>query len=152
MIQDGQVVTIEYTVHLANGRLLDSTGGCGPIVIMYGSGQLFPALEDRLGAMQAGESRRFQIPASEAFGEQDPALVRRMPRTQLPPGLELVVGEDYRLKDGEGRGVRFRLLGIEDDEIVADFNDPNAGQALDATITVVAVREPTAEEVRRGRV
>ena len=36
--------------------------------------------------------------------------------------------------------------------VEADFNPRGAGQELHATVTVVAVRPPTAEEERRGRV
>jgi FKBP-type peptidyl-prolyl cis-trans isomerase 2 len=149
---DGCVVTLEYTVHLADGTLLDSTGHCGPIMVMLGSGQLFPALEDAIVGMAAGETRTFDIPASEAYGEWRPELVRSMPRDRLPPGLELVVGRDYRLKSPDGKTLRFRLLELGDEEVRADFNPPQAGQALRAAVTVVSVREATAEEARRGRV
>lgn len=147
-----RVVTLEYTVHLENGRLLDSTGHCGPIAVMVGAGQLFPALEDRILGMRAGETRELRIPAADAYGERSETLVRTMARDRLPPGLELVVGEEYRLKGPDGKLLRFRVLEIGADTIRADFNSPFAGQGLLATVTVVAVREPTAEEARRGRV
>src|SRR6185436_13363029 len=56
------VVTLEYTVRLESGRLVDSTGQCGPMAIMIGAGQLFPALEDRIAGMRAGETREVRIP------------------------------------------------------------------------------------------
>ena len=151
-VREGCVVTLEYTVHLANGELLDSTGHCGPISIVYGSGQLFDALEQRIAGMQEGETRRIRIPAEEAYGPSIPELIRTMPRDRLPPDLELTVGEEYRLKGADGKPLRFRLLELGDDSLRADFNAPNAGQALVATVTVIAVRAPTAEESRRGRV
>ncbi len=151
-VADGLVVTLEYTVHLADGTPLDSTGTCGPIAVMIGSGELFPALEDRVLGMQAGETRALEIPAADAYGEWRPELVRTMPRDRLPPGLELRIGQDYRLKAPDGKTLRFRLLEIGDAEVRADFNAPHAGQALHATVTVVAVRAPTADEERRGRV
>ncbi len=147
-----QVVTLEYTVHLENGRLLDSTGQCGPISIMVGAGQLFPALEDRIIGMRAGETRELRIPAEDAYGAWREELVRTIPRANLPPDLELTVGEEYRLKGPDGKPRRFRLLDVGDDSVRADFNAPNAGQALVATVTVIGVRAPTAAEARRGRV
>jgi len=149
---DGCVVTLEYTVHLADGTLLDSTGHCGPITVMVGSGQLFPALEERIVGMEPGETRTFEIPPADAYGEWRAELVRAMPRDRLPPDLELVAGRDYRLKSPDGKTLRFRLLEIGDAEVRADFNPPQAGQALRAAVTVVSVRPPTAEEERRGRV
>jgi peptidylprolyl isomerase len=151
-VAPGRVVTVEYTVRLADGRVIDSTGGCGPIAILVGAGQLFPALEERLAGMQPGETRDVGIPASEAYGEWRAELVRELPRDRLPPELELRVGEEYRLKAPDGKALRFRLLGVDGASVRADFNSPGAGQDLLATVTVVAVRVATAEEERRGRV
>jgi len=151
-VADERVVTLEYTVHLDNGRLLDSTGHCGPMAVMIGAGQLFPALEDRIAGMRAGETREIRVPPEDAYGPWHEDLVRDIPRDRLPPDLELTIGEDYRLKGPDGKPLRFRLLEIKGDAVRADFNPPNAGQGLVATVTVIAVRAPTAEEARRGRV
>jgi len=151
-VAEGMVVVLEYTVHLADGTLLDSTGECGPLTVMVGSGQLFPALEDRIAGMQAGETRELSIPAAEAYGEWRQELVRRMLRDRLPPDLVLELGHDYRLKSPDGKVLRFRLLRVEGDVIEADFNRREAGQDLRAIVTVVGVRAPTPEEERRGRV
>lgn len=145
------IVTLEYTVRLADGRPLDSTSSCGPVVVMIGAGQLFPALEDRILGMRAGETREFVIPPEEAYGPWDPALVRMIPRDRLSTAVEWEVGQRYRLKHPDGPTTHFRVLEIGAEEIRADFNDPNAGQTLHATVTVVHVRAPTPEEERRGR-
>lgn len=151
-VGEGRVVTLDYTVRLASGTLVDSTGGCGPIAVVCGAGQLFPALEERLAGMQAGETREFTIPAEAAFGAWRNELVRTLPRARLPPDLELVVGQEYRLRGPDGKRLRFRLLAVEGDDVRADFNPRGAGEALTATVTVLAVRAPTPEEERRGRV
>ena len=151
-VAEDTVVTLEYTVRLENGRLVDSTGECGPLSVFVGAGQLFPALEERIVGMRAGETREVRIPAEDAYGDWHPDLVRTLPRDRLPPDLDLTVGEEYRLKSPDGKQLRFRLVEIGGDEVRADFNAPFAGQALLATVTVVAVRAPTADEARRGRV
>lgn len=152
LIADGVVVTLEYTVHLADGVLLDSTGQCGPVTIMVGSGQLFPGLENGLLGMAAGETRTLNIPAADAYGEWRPELVRAMPRDRLPPDLDLEIGREYRLRSPDGKTLRFRLLEIGDDEVRADFNAPQAGKDLRAVVTAVTVRPASPEEERRGRV
>ena len=151
-VADGTVVTLEYTVHLADGTPLDSTRECGPLAVIIGSAQLFPALEDRILGMEAGQTRSVTIPAVDAYGEWRAELVRTMPRERLPPDLDLEVGRTYRLKSPDGRVLRFRVLEVGDAEVKADFNRPQAGQELNATVTVVAVRAPTPEEERKGRV
>jgi FKBP-type peptidyl-prolyl cis-trans isomerase 2 len=151
-VAPGRVVTVDYTVRLADGAVLDSTRGCGPLAVVHGSGQLFPALEDRIVGMHAGETRELVIPTDEAYGPRVQTLVRSLPRDRLPPDLPLTVGETYRVRAPDGKTLRFRLLEVGAHEVVADFNAPHAGQTLTATVTVVAVREPTADEARRGRV
>jgi FKBP-type peptidyl-prolyl cis-trans isomerase 2 len=148
-VADGLVVTLEYTVRVASGAVLDSTGQCGPVSILTGAGQLFPALEDRLGSLAAGETKTFRIPPEEAYGPRDPALVRPIPRDQLPADLE--VGGEYRLKAQPGRALRFRVVEIGPEMVQADFNAPYAGEELVATVTIIDVRPPTPEEARRGR-
>ena len=143
-IREGCVVTLEYTVHLANGELLDSTGHCGPISITYGSGQLFDGLEQRIAGMQAGETRRIKIPAEEAYGPSISELIRTMPRDRLPPDMTFEVGTLYKVKSPDGKSLRFRVLEVSDAELKADFNHPNAGQALLAAVTVVSVSPPAA--------
>jgi FKBP-type peptidyl-prolyl cis-trans isomerase 2 len=152
-VASGRVVTLEYTVRLGGGALLDSTRDCGPIAVLSGAGQLFRPLEIRLLGMRAGETREFRIPAEEAYGPWQPDLVRALPRERLPPDLELVVGQEYRLRlPPERRPVRFRLVEVGETEVRADFNPPGAGQELVATVTVLSVRAATADEARRGRV
>jgi FKBP-type peptidyl-prolyl cis-trans isomerase SlyD len=151
-VADGVVVTLEYTVTLADGEILDTTGRCGPMAVMVGSGQLFPALEDRIAGMRAGETRTVRIPPEDAYGERRQELIRMIPRDRLPPDLAIEVGGEYRMKGPDGRMLRFRVTGVVGDEVEADFNSPHAGQALVATVTIVGVRGATADEERRGRV
>jgi FKBP-type peptidyl-prolyl cis-trans isomerase SlyD len=150
-VADGRVALLEYTVRFDDGTVLDSTGACGPLAVMIGSGQLFPALEDRILGMEEGETRELHIPAADAYGEWSPDLVRTVSRDRLPPDLDLEAGAQYRLKSPDGKTLRFRLVEVGEAEVRADFNGPNAGRALHATVTVVTVRAPTPEEERRGR-
>jgi len=150
-VAPGRVVTLEYTVRLASGALLDSTARCGPMSILIGAGHLLPALEDRLAGMRAGETRELRIPAEDAYGVWRPELVRVIPRDRLSPELALEVGGEYRVKAADGRRLRFRIVAIDGADVRADFNLPGAGEELTATVSVIAVRAPTADEERRGR-
>lgn len=144
------VVTIEYRARLSNGDLVDSTDHCGPVTYLHGNEQIFPALEQAVEGLVAGEERLLSLPPRESYGEHRPELLRRMPRAQLPPELELEIGKRYSVRPPRGETMIFRLVGVEGDEVVADFNSAGAGQGLEIWAKVVAVRAATADEIRRG--
>mgnify|MGYP001165944697 FL=1 len=144
------VVTIEYSARLSNGDLVDSTDPCGPVTYLHGNEQIFPALEQAVDGLVAGEERRLSLSPRESYGEHRPELVRRMPRAQLPPELELEIGKRYTVRPPRGETMIFRLVGVEGDEVLADFNNAAAGQGLEIWAKVVAVRAANAEEIRRG--
>lgn len=146
------VVTLSYTACLDNGTIIDSTEHCGPITYLHGNEQIFPALERALEGLEAGSECEVRLAPSDSYGERRPELERRMARTQLPPELALVVGERYTLKGSDGRRLVFRLLAVEGDEVVADFNSQAAGQGLCISAKVLAVRAATPDELRRGSV
>jgi FKBP-type peptidyl-prolyl cis-trans isomerase SlyD len=144
------VVTIEYRATLTNGALVDSTERCGPVTYLHGNEQIFPALERAVEGLGAGEERRLRLAPEESYGQHRPELVRRLPRAQLPPDLVLEVGKRYTIRPPRGEPMVFRLAGVEGDEVLADFNNPAAGQGLEIWAKVVAVRPATRDELRRG--
>ncbi len=144
------VVTIEYRATLTNGDLVDSTERCGPVTYLHGNEQIFPALEQAVDGLLPGEERRLTLSPKDSYGEHRPELVRRLPRAQLPPDLELTIGKRYTVRPPRGEPMIFRMVGLEGDEVLADFNNPAAGEGLDIWAKVVAVRAATADEIRRG--
>jgi FKBP-type peptidyl-prolyl cis-trans isomerase 2 len=144
------VVTIEYRATLTDGALVDSTDHCGPVTYLHGNEQIFPELEQAVDGLVAGEERRVSLSPKASYGEHRPELLRRMPRAQLPPELVLEVGKRYTVRPPRGELMKFKLVAIEDEDVVADFNNPAAGQGLEIWAKVVAVRPATADEIRRG--
>jgi FKBP-type peptidyl-prolyl cis-trans isomerase SlyD len=142
------VVTIEYTARLESGDVVDSTEGCGPVTYLHGNEQIFPALEEIVEGLEPGGAREVHL--DEAYGAWRPELVRRMPSARLPPDLEVAVGERYRLRGPDGKTLDFKVVERDGDEVVADFNHRAAGQRLTIAARVVAVRDATADEIRRG--
>jgi peptidylprolyl isomerase len=144
------VVTIEYRASLSDGALVDSTDHCRPVTFLHGNEQIFPALEQVVEGLTAGEERSLVLSPRKSYGEHRAELVRCLPRAQLPPELALEVGKRYTVRPPRGEPMIFRLVGVEGDEVVADFNSPAAGQGLEIWARVVAVRTATSDELRRG--
>ncbi len=144
------VVTLEYEARLEDGTVVDSTERCGPVSYLHGNEQLFPALERLVEGLAAGDARAIEMAPEEAYGARRDELVRRVPRAQLPPAIELVPGERYEVRAANGARLVFTLVGVEGDDVIADFNTRGAGQRLRVSARVLAVRGATADELRRG--
>jgi len=144
------VVTLEYVARLDDGTVVDSTEHCGPVSYLHGNEQIFPALERAVDGLQAGDEREVRLPPEEAYGPRREELVRRVPRAHLPAGLTIVPGERYELRGKDGSRLGFTMIGMDGDDVVADFNARGTGQGLRITTRVIAVRAATPEEVRRG--
>ncbi|AFK03905.1 peptidylprolyl isomerase FKBP-type [Emticicia oligotrophica DSM 17448] len=72
LIKAGQVVTVDYTGKLMNGKVFDSSvGKPGPkFQVTVGQGAVIPGWEQALLLMKKGEKSIIFIPSSLAYGEQ----------------------------------------------------------------------------------
>ncbi|MGQ0720521.1 MAG: FKBP-type peptidyl-prolyl cis-trans isomerase [Candidatus Eiseniibacteriota bacterium] len=81
----GAKVRVHYTVWLAEGSLVDSTGQRGaPRDFVPGAGTVIPALEEGVLGLSAGGKRRLIVPSDLAYGPRGLA-----PR--IPPYATLIV-------------------------------------------------------------
>ena len=55
-VEDGVVVSMEYTLHV-DGELLDSSDGQGPLQFLAGYGNIIPGLEEEMRGMKIGDSK-----------------------------------------------------------------------------------------------
>jgi len=62
----GSTVTISYIGTLDNGRIFHSTEEHGPQTLTIGAGQVFPALEQAIIGMRAGETKNIVLTAEES--------------------------------------------------------------------------------------
>jgi peptidylprolyl isomerase len=134
----GDRVHVHYTGTLRDGTEFDSSRGREPLGFTLGSGQVVPGFDSAVTGMAVGERKTVTIPAAEAYGDARPELVQRVPRTQLPPGLEPSVGD--RLQVGGG-GQRFVVVvrDVTEQEIVLDANHELAGQDLVFDLELVRI-------------
>ncbi len=150
-IEDGQVVTLDYTLKV-NGEVVDTSEGAQPIQFIQGQRQIIRGLEDGLYGMQVGENKEVVIPPESGYGEVDPENFAEIPRTQFPPEIPLEPGVELELKDQNGEVVEARIDTVSDQSVRLDFNHPLAGKELHFWVNVVDLREATDEEIEHGHV
>ncbi len=146
-IQDGSFLTLHYRLAGPDGADVISTFGGQPATLSVGSGQLAPAVERRLLGLAEGAREAFALPAGEAFGERNPALLQRVKRSLLrqlgDPDADYVVGDvvEFPTPDGNGRyaGVVRDIAPPGEDWLLFDFNHPLAGRAVTFEVQVIGV-------------
>lgn len=138
-VKSGDVVRIHYTGKLADGTQFDSSAGREPLEFTVGSGQIIPGLDRQIQGMKQGESGTLNIPAAEAYGARDENQVQVVPRTALPPEMEVQVGSNLQATTPDGNQISLTVVGVSDAEITVDANHPLAGHDLVFEIEIVEV-------------
>ncbi len=116
-----------------------------------GKGHIIPGLEKELVNLEKGESADIKVDASEAYGEMNPEAVETLPREQFA-GLELEKGMQLYGQGENGETVTVTVKDFDDNNVTIDYNHPLAGKNLMFSVTVVAVRDATEEEMATGQV
>jgi peptidylprolyl isomerase len=130
---DGDTVTLHYTGTLDNGEQFDSSVGRDPFSFVIGSGSVIPGFDAAVRDMQVGDKKTVRIPAAEAYGERDEALVFEVPIDQAPEGL--AVGD--RVQSGSG-GIA-TVIAVSETTVTVDANPALAGEALTFELELLSI-------------
>lgn len=151
-IAQNTVVTVNYKLSDAQNNLIEE--GVQPMVYLHGGYEnTLPKIEEHLDGKEVGFTSTLQVEPEDAFGDYDAELVKVEDRKRLPEPLE--VGMQFEgMAEGspDEEPMIFTVTEIADDKVVLDGNHPLAGMALRFELSVVDVREATAEEIAHGHV
>jgi FKBP-type peptidyl-prolyl cis-trans isomerase SlyD len=150
-IAKNKVVAIDYTLTDPKGEVLDKSSKGQPLHYIQGAGNIIPGLEKALEGKSQGDTLKAQIPHTEAYGPRDEDLLQEIPREHFSEIKELKVGMELEAESEEGIRV-ITVTKVEDDKVTVDGNHPLAGMDLTFDVTVVTVRDATAEEMSHGHV
>ncbi|MDR3453560.1 MAG: FKBP-type peptidyl-prolyl cis-trans isomerase [Rhodoferax sp.] len=146
-VQPGSFLTLHYRLAGPAGDIIN-TFHDKPATLSLGTGELSPAVEQRLLGLHEGVRTAFDIPAGEAFGERNPAMVQWVARKLLlemgDPNAQYQVGDvvEFPAPDGMGRyaGAVQQLRNDENvDSVLFDFNHPLAGQPVTFEVQLIGV-------------
>jgi len=150
-ISAGSFLTLHYRLAGPGGDIIN-TFNDKPATLTLGSGELSPAMEQRLIGLEEGARTCFEIPAGEAFGERNPEMAQWVARRLLnemgdaaenyqvgdvvqfptPDGLGSYAGAVRQVgRSGEPGGLA--------DAVLFDFNHPLAGQPVSFEVHVIGV-------------
>lgn len=147
------VVSLAYQVRTEDGVLVDESPVSAPLDYLHGHGSLISGLEKALEGHDIGDKFDVNVSADEAYGQYDDRQVQRVPK-EVFEGVdeeELQVGMRFIAESDQGP-VPVEITEVGDDYVVVDGNHMLAGQNLNFSVEVVAIREATAEELAHGHV
>ena len=143
-VDPGSFLTLHYRLAGPQGDLI-STFGSKPATLTLGTGELSPAVEERLIGLQEGAHATFELPAGVAFGERNPDMIQWLARRELDsmgdPNERYDVGDVVQLPTPDGLG-QFAgvVLDVRDDGALRlDFNHPLAGQPVTFEVQLIGV-------------
>jgi FKBP-type peptidyl-prolyl cis-trans isomerase SlyD len=148
-VQDGLVVSMEYTLTV-DGEVLDSSEGEGPLQFLAGHDNIVPGLEREMLGMKIGESKDVVVSPEDGYGEFDEEAFLDVPRSEFPEDVPMEEGLEMFVTDEDGNQQIAYVDSFDDEMVSLSFNHPLAGEELHFNIKVVALRDPTAEEIEHG--
>jgi FKBP-type peptidyl-prolyl cis-trans isomerase SlpA len=148
-VQAGSFLTLHYRLCGPQGEIIN-TFGDKPATLSIGSGQLAPAIEQRLLGLSEGSHVTIDIPAGEAYGERSADMVQWVARKLLDrlgdPQESYAVGDVVQFPTPDGAGsyagavqqVRPATAETEG-AVLFDFNHPLAGQPVTFEVQLIGV-------------
>lgn len=143
-IEPASFLTLHYRLCGPDGADIINTFTDKPATLTLGSGELTPALEQRLLGLEQGTRTQFEIPKDEAFGPHNAEMVQWVAKRLLAE-----LGDPHEVYS-EGDVVQFPtpdgmasyagvVRQVEDTRVLFDFNHPLAGQAVSFEVQVIGV-------------
>lgn len=151
-VADGMVVSLDYTLKLDDGEVIDSSDGREALQFLQGQGQIVPGLEQALYGMAVGEEKEVEVAPVDGYGETDPDAYQMVPRDVFPADMTLTEGMGLRMRDESGQPLEAYVADIRPEGVLLDFNHPLAGETLFFHVKIAGLRSGTAEELAHGHV
>jgi len=141
-VKEGDKVKIEYEGKLDDGTVFDSSEKHGkPLEFQVGSKKVIPGFEKAIIGMKKGEEKEIKLEPAEAYGDQNPQLIKKIPRDKLPTDKEIKPGMMLSVGLPTGQQIPARITEVNDKEVTIDLNHPLAGKNLNFKIKLVDIMQ-----------
>ncbi|HUD32218.1 MAG TPA: FKBP-type peptidyl-prolyl cis-trans isomerase [Variovorax sp.] len=143
VVTPGSFLTLHYRLAGPAGDIIN-TFADKPATLSLGTGELSPAVEQRLLGLAEGTHTSFDLPAGAAFGERNPEMLQWVARTLLArlgdPDERYAVGDVVQFPTPDGQGsYAGAVVASNDSAVQFDFNHPLAGQPVTFEVELIGV-------------
>ena len=143
-IQPGSFLTLHYRLAGPAGDVIN-TFTDKPATLSLGTGELSPAMEQRLLGLAEGTRTTFELAAGEAFGERNADMQQWVAKKLLTelgdPQEQYNVGDvvQFPTPDGQGSYAGAVMQVHDDGAVLFDFNHPLAGQPVTFEVELIGI-------------
>jgi FKBP-type peptidyl-prolyl cis-trans isomerase SlyD len=138
-VQEGSVVSIEYTLRDDSGNVIDTNAGKEPLTFIEGAGQIVKGLERELSGMKVGDQKKIQVKPEDGYGLPDKNAFHEIPREKVPPEGQRP-GAMLMSKAPDGRTIPMRVHEVKEKTVIVDLNHPLAGKTLNFDVKIKEIR------------
>jgi FKBP-type peptidyl-prolyl cis-trans isomerase SlyD len=137
-ISDNSTVSIEYTLTLDNGDVIDSNVDAEPLTFQQGKGQIIPGLESALIGLEEGDQKKVSVAPEDGYGPVHKEAIVTLKREQLPEGAQ-EIGAQVQGQGPEGQVLQGKVIDLTDTKTTLDFNHPLAGENLHFDVKILTI-------------
>ena len=142
-VEAGSFLTLHYRLSGPAGDIIN-TFNDKPATLSLGTGELSPAVEQRLLGLAEGTRTSFDLPAGDAFGERNADMQQWVARVLLhklgDPLEQYNVGDVVQFPTPDGTGsYAGAVIDSNDTAVQFDFNHPLAGQPVTFEVQLIGV-------------
>jgi FKBP-type peptidyl-prolyl cis-trans isomerase SlpA len=123
-------VSLNFSITLETGELVDSNFDRAPVSFVMGDGSLLPGFEARLLGLKPGDEASFSISPEDGFGEPQEANYQDMPRHTFSNDADLEIGMVFSFADAAGGELPGVVDSFDENTVRVNFNHPLAGRTL----------------------
>ena len=138
--EKGNTVKVHYTGTLSDETIFDSSREREPIEFTVGEGQMIAGFDAAVQGMKVGEAKKVTIPSAEAYGPKSEEAMVKVPKEQLPEGMNPEIGMQLEATGEDGKSQVLVVAEVMETEVILDANHPLAGKDLVFDIEMMEIK------------
>ncbi|MFT6167537.1 MAG: peptidylprolyl isomerase [Vicingaceae bacterium] len=138
--EKGNKVKVHYTGTLTDETIFDSSRQREPIEFEVGASQMIAGFDSAVQGMKVGETKKVEIPSTEAYGPVKEEAMIKVAKDQLPEGMNPEIGMQLEATQQDGKKQVLVVAEVMENEVVLDANHPLAGKDLIFEIEMMEIK------------
>ncbi|MBH37996.1 hypothetical protein CL658_03080 [bacterium] len=130
LAEKNDIVTIHYSIHYSNGKLVDTTHKKRPVRFILGSSKVLPYVNKLIIGMTIGEIKTTTVKAKDAFGEKSKDLIKSLNNETVPKHIKKEIGNKIEIHQHNETPLIATIIDVQESFITIDANPEPIGKDL----------------------